>query len=88
MQLPLPIASYRLRSALARLRYESDRAESLLDWIPRVGVHEGIRRILAHGRGNGLRLVTDAPKDRVHPEPMHAYVPHAPTSNGKRPELR
>jgi predicted dehydrogenase/nucleoside-diphosphate-sugar epimerase len=40
-----PVAEYRLRSALARLHYESDRAVSLLDWRPRVGVREGIRRV-------------------------------------------
>ena len=48
-ELPLgrrsPIAAYRLRSALARLHYESDRAATLLGWAPRVGVREGIRRV-------------------------------------------
>ena len=42
-----PIGSYRLKSALARLHYESDRAEKLLGWRPRVGVREGIRRVSA-----------------------------------------
>jgi predicted dehydrogenase/nucleoside-diphosphate-sugar epimerase len=40
-----PVAVYRLRSALARLHYESDRAVKMLDWQPRVGVREGIRRV-------------------------------------------
>ncbi len=40
-----PVAVYRLRSALARLRYASDRARSLLGWQPRIGVREGIRRV-------------------------------------------
>ena len=40
-----PVAVYRLRSALARLRYDSDRASSLLGWQPKVGVREGIRRL-------------------------------------------
>jgi 2-alkyl-3-oxoalkanoate reductase len=44
---PSPIALYRLKSALARLHYESDRAKSLLGWQPRVGVREGIRRAKA-----------------------------------------
>ena len=39
-----PIALYRLQSALARFRCESDRAWELLGWKPRVGVSEGIRR--------------------------------------------
>jgi nucleoside-diphosphate-sugar epimerase len=40
-----PIAVYRLKSALARLHYESDRAQTVLGWKPRVGVREGIRRV-------------------------------------------
>lgn len=42
---PSPIAVYRLRSALARLHYESDYAARALGWKPRVGVREGIRRV-------------------------------------------
>jgi predicted dehydrogenase/nucleoside-diphosphate-sugar epimerase len=41
-----PIGVYRLKSALARLHYESDQARHLLGWIPRVGVREGIRRVV------------------------------------------
>jgi nucleoside-diphosphate-sugar epimerase len=44
---PSPIAVYRLKSALARLHYESEQAASLLGWKPRVGVREGIRRVTA-----------------------------------------
>jgi predicted dehydrogenase/nucleoside-diphosphate-sugar epimerase len=43
---PSPIGVYRLKSALARLHYESDRASALLDWRPRVGVREGIKRVM------------------------------------------
>jgi predicted dehydrogenase/nucleoside-diphosphate-sugar epimerase len=42
-----PVAVYRLKSALSRMRYESDRAASILGWQPRVGVREGIRRVSA-----------------------------------------
>lgn len=42
---PSPIAVYRLKSALARLHYQSDRAAKILDWHPRVGVREGIKRV-------------------------------------------
>ena len=42
-----PLAVYRLKSALARLHYESQQAAALLDWHPRVGVREGIRRVTA-----------------------------------------
>lgn len=40
-----PIGTYRLKSALARLHYESDRALTLLGWRPQVGVREGIKRV-------------------------------------------
>jgi nucleoside-diphosphate-sugar epimerase len=43
---PSPIGVYRLKSALARLHYESERARSMLGWVPRVGVREGIRRVM------------------------------------------
>ncbi|HEX7841833.1 MAG TPA: NAD-dependent epimerase/dehydratase family protein, partial [Kofleriaceae bacterium] len=42
---PSPIAVYRLKSALARLHYDSDRAAQILGWRPRVGVREGIKRV-------------------------------------------
>ena len=42
-----PIGVYRLQSALARLRYESDHASKMLGWEPRVGVREGIKRVSA-----------------------------------------
>jgi nucleoside-diphosphate-sugar epimerase/predicted dehydrogenase len=44
---PSPLAVYRLKSALAPLTYESDRARRLLGWEPNVGVREGIQRELA-----------------------------------------
>lgn len=47
---PNPVGVYRLKSALARLHYESDRAERGLGWRPRVGVREGLRRIGATPR--------------------------------------
>jgi nucleoside-diphosphate-sugar epimerase len=40
-----PIAEYRLRSALSRMQYESQRARELLGWQPRVGVRAGIARV-------------------------------------------
>ena len=53
-----PIAPYRLRSALARLTYESNRATELLGWKPTVGVREGIRRITAPPSPTGQRVNT------------------------------
>ena len=40
-----PINAYRLKSALAPVRFRSQNAERLLGWRPRVGVEEGIRRV-------------------------------------------
>ncbi len=40
---PSPISVYRLKSALARIHYHSDRARDVLGWVPRVGVREGIK---------------------------------------------
>ena len=40
-----PVALYRLQSALARVEFESSRAEEQLGWTPKVGVQEGIRRV-------------------------------------------
>jgi nucleoside-diphosphate-sugar epimerase len=39
-----PVGVYRLKSALAQLHYESDRAHQLLGWTPRIGIREGIKR--------------------------------------------
>jgi nucleoside-diphosphate-sugar epimerase len=39
-----PVSAYRLRSALARVGFDSERARTLLGWEPRVGVVEGLRR--------------------------------------------
>lgn len=49
-----PFGVYRLESALARLRYRSDRARELLGWVPRVGVREGIRRVT--GEANVIKM--------------------------------
>jgi hypothetical protein len=41
-----PLSVYRLRSALASRTFESRQAYEALGWKPRVGVREGIRRVL------------------------------------------
>ncbi|CAN5911943.1 hypothetical protein BH11MYX2_BH11MYX2_00990 [soil metagenome] len=40
-----PIAVYRLKSALARISYASNKAKEQLGWIPKVGVRAGIRLV-------------------------------------------
>lgn len=58
-----PVSAYRLKSALARVRFVSGRAHELLGWEPRVGVVEGLRRAaggdLPPERERRLRLVGD-----------------------------
>jgi len=44
-----PFSRYRLKSALARIHFQSDRALEVLGWSPRVGVREGIRRVTTEG---------------------------------------
>jgi predicted dehydrogenase/nucleoside-diphosphate-sugar epimerase len=44
-------SAYRLRSALARVGFASERARELLGWEPRVGVREGIRRAVQDAAG-------------------------------------
>lgn len=78
---PSPIAAYRLRSALARLHYESDRARTLLDWQPRIGVREGIRLVTSPTAAEAAPLARPpATRDRdrhsgEHREQTHATAP-------------
>ncbi len=44
-----PMSAYRLKSALARVGFASERAGELLGWEPRVGVVEGLRRAAGGG---------------------------------------
>jgi predicted dehydrogenase/nucleoside-diphosphate-sugar epimerase len=46
-----PVSAYRLKAALASVRFASARAHDLLGWRPRVGVVEGIRRVSAPEAG-------------------------------------
>jgi predicted dehydrogenase/nucleoside-diphosphate-sugar epimerase len=49
-----PVSRYRLASALAKRRFASERAGSLLGWRPRVGVREGIRQGMRKGMWEGI----------------------------------
>jgi predicted dehydrogenase/nucleoside-diphosphate-sugar epimerase len=49
-----PVGVYRLKSALARLQFDSDRTRELIGWQPRVGVREGVRREVEAIRGHAL----------------------------------
>ncbi len=39
-----PLSIYRLKSALARLKFQSNKAEAMLGWKPEIGIYEGMRR--------------------------------------------
>ncbi|MGC2233461.1 MAG: NAD-dependent epimerase/dehydratase family protein, partial [Candidatus Acidiferrum sp.] len=47
---PVPLSIYRVKSALARMRFDCRRAENSLGWRPRVGVACGLRETLAAER--------------------------------------
>jgi nucleoside-diphosphate-sugar epimerase len=74
-----PVAKYRLESALARLHYASDRARALLDWTPRIGVREGIRRV-SNGSGAVAHAANGAAPASGEPTASHS---DRRTSNGK-----
>jgi len=47
---PAPLSVYRVKSALARMRFDCARAEDELGWQPRVGVASGLRETMAAER--------------------------------------
>jgi nucleoside-diphosphate-sugar epimerase len=49
---PAPLSRYRVKSALARMRFDCSRAENDLGWRPRVGVAFGLQETLASERAN------------------------------------
>jgi predicted dehydrogenase/nucleoside-diphosphate-sugar epimerase len=54
-----PIAVYRLKSALAKIRYASDKAKEQLGWIPKVGVREGIRLVTNDAATKASRVIRE-----------------------------
>jgi predicted dehydrogenase/nucleoside-diphosphate-sugar epimerase len=49
---PAPLSRYRVKSALARMRFDCSRAENDLGWRPRVGVASGLQETMASERAN------------------------------------
>jgi 2-alkyl-3-oxoalkanoate reductase len=45
-----PLSIYRVKSALARMRFDCSRAEKELDWRPRIGVASGLQETMAAER--------------------------------------
>ncbi len=54
---PAPLSRYRVKSALARMRFDCSRAENDLGWRPRVGVASGLQEALASERANASKNV-------------------------------
>jgi nucleoside-diphosphate-sugar epimerase len=57
-----PVSAYRLKSALARVDFESERARELLGWQPQVGVVEGLRRAAGGVSGVGAEKSPQVPE--------------------------
>jgi predicted dehydrogenase/nucleoside-diphosphate-sugar epimerase len=49
---PVPLSIYRVKSALARMKFDCTRAENELGWQPRVGVASGLQETMAAERVN------------------------------------
>ena len=47
---PVPLSIYRVKSALARMKFDCSRAENELGWRPRVGVASGLQQTMAAER--------------------------------------
>jgi len=47
---PVPLSIYRVKSALARMKFDCSRAENDLGWRPRVGVASGLQETMAAER--------------------------------------
>jgi nucleoside-diphosphate-sugar epimerase/predicted dehydrogenase len=47
---PVPLSIYRLKSALARMKFDCSRAENDLGWKPRVGIASGLQETMAAER--------------------------------------
>ncbi len=54
---PAPLTRYRVKSALARMRFDCSRAENDLGWRPRVGVASGLQETMASESANSIHNV-------------------------------
>jgi predicted dehydrogenase/nucleoside-diphosphate-sugar epimerase len=46
LKLSSPLSIYRVKSALARMRFDCSRAKRELDWLPRVGIDSGLQETI------------------------------------------
>jgi nucleoside-diphosphate-sugar epimerase len=49
---PVPLSVYRVKSALAHMKFDCTRAETELGWQPRIGVASGLQETMAEERVN------------------------------------
>jgi nucleoside-diphosphate-sugar epimerase len=56
---PAPLSIYRVKSALARMRFDCSRAEKELGWSPRVGVASGLQETMAAERVKSVKNVLE-----------------------------
>jgi nucleoside-diphosphate-sugar epimerase len=60
---PPPLSIYRVKSAMARMRFECSRAERGIGWQPLVGIASGLQETMAAARANyclnGLKPVQE-----------------------------
>jgi predicted dehydrogenase/nucleoside-diphosphate-sugar epimerase len=54
---PVPLSIYRVKSALARMKFDCIRAENELGWQPRIGVVSGLQETMAAERVNSSKSV-------------------------------
>ncbi len=54
---PVPLSIYRVKSALARMKFDCTRAENELGWQPRIGVASGLQETMAAERVNSSNSV-------------------------------
>jgi nucleoside-diphosphate-sugar epimerase len=54
---PVPLSIYRVKSALARMRFDCTRAENELGWQPRIGVASGLQETMTAERVNSTKNV-------------------------------
>jgi len=61
---PVPLSIYRVKSAMARMRFDCSRAENELGWQPLVGIASGLQQTMAAERANSANNVFAGSQER------------------------
>lgn len=56
---PAPLSIYRVKSAMARMRFDCRRAENEIGWQPNVGIASGLQETMAAERANASKNVLE-----------------------------